>query len=104
MTSVTVVRSAGCCGLPPKILGILLSAHGGRSKARECPGACNSHIEWRRRMTATKEIIKISEEAEESALPMPDLSGELADEKPSVEAYDPHFGKQLMKEDRFWCL
>ncbi len=55
-------------------------------------------------MTTTKEIIKVSEEAEESALPMPDLSGEPADEKPSVEAYDPHFGKQLMKEDRFWCL
>jgi hypothetical protein len=104
MASMTVVRTVGCCGLPPKIVGILLSAHGGRSKARGCLGACNSQIGWRRKMTATEEIIKVAEEAQESALPMPERSDEPADERPSVEAYDPHFGKQLMKEDRFWCL
>ncbi len=44
-----------------------------------------------------------SETSPESTPPAPEPSSEPASGKPSVEAYDPHFGKHL-KEDLFRSL
>jgi hypothetical protein len=54
-------------------------------------------------MSIDVEAPKDSETSQESPPPAPEPSSEPASRKPSVEAYDPHFGKHL-KEDLFRSL